>query len=414
MDSAHCDERNLAHSATGRIVTNKVDNSAVEIAKLKEDHDKQIKKLTFENRIKTLELEKEMSKQDNEQKMKILKLEKDNQLLSHEFEFMKLKTSHEIEAKKVVVDREMEKEMLKQQKEFQNRLSEKDKALSEKDKALSEKDNEIAIKEMECKAKINEMEKSLLAKEYEYQTKMAVKENELTSKMKHIEHTNTVKFLEMEKEKEMVIQSLRHKIEMLEASKIKELSKEFKPEVLPPSKSEDSPVLKQEHLSILQPVNLKQTSKSIATTEDKILWGVKKHFIGIKTESDLFTSYENWYEALSSLLENEVQKFVKQGGRRYYFIRKEMPGYCSPLFLVTKRKHVEETDGPNTLSVEYPNREELTNARSILLHPEQRNQCIQVTTFHCYHKDCEDWRFSNVSRNYYFGEKNSVIVFFYL
>jgi len=42
MDSAHCDERNLAHSAAGRNVTNKVENSAVEIAKLKEDHDKQI------------------------------------------------------------------------------------------------------------------------------------------------------------------------------------------------------------------------------------------------------------------------------------------------------------------------------------------------------------------------------------
>eukprot|EP00111_Clytia_hemisphaerica_P005525 TCONS_00016022-protein len=408
MDSAHCDERNLAHSATGRIVTNKVDNSAVEIAKLKEDHDKQIQKLTFENRIKTLELEKEMSKQDNEQKMKILQLEKDNQSLSHEFEFMKLKTSHEMEAKKVVVDRVMEREMLKQQNEFQNRLS-------EKDKALLEKDNELTAKENECKTKINEMEKSFHAKEYEYQTKMAAKENELTSKMKHIEHTNTVKFLEMEKEKELIIQSLRHKIEMLEASKIKELPKEFKPEVLPSSKSKDSPVLKQEHLSILQPENLKQTRHSIAITEDKILWGVKKYFIGIKTESDLFTSYENWYEALSSLLENEVQKFVKQGKRRYCFIRKEMSDdYISTLFLITKRKHDGEINGPNTLSVEYPNRADLKNARSFLLHPEQRNQCIQFTTFNCFHEDCEYWRFSNVLKNHYFGEKKSVIVFFYL
>eukprot|EP00111_Clytia_hemisphaerica_P007582 TCONS_00022020-protein len=407
MDSAHCDECNLAHSATGRNVTNKVDNSAVEISKLKEDHDKQIQKLTFENRIKILELEKEMSKQDNEQKMKILKLEKDNQSLSHEFEFMKLKTSHEMEGKKVVLDCEMEKEMLKQQKEFQNRLS-------EKDKALLEKDNEITAKENECKAKINEMEKSLLVKEYEYQTKIAAKENELTSKMKHIEHTNTVKFLEMEKEKEFVIQSLRHKIEMLEASKILELHKEFKPEVLPSSESEDGPVLKKEHLSILQPVNLKQTSKSIATTEDKLLWGVKKHFLGMETEPNLFTSYEDWYEAMSSLLENEVQKFVKQGKRRYYFIRKEMPGYCSPLFLLTKRKHDGEMDGPQTLSVEYPNRADLKNARSFLLHPEQRNQCIHTTTFDCYLKDCEDWLFSNVSENHYFGEKKSVIVFFYL
>ncbi|XP_066919008.1 DNA ligase 1-like [Clytia hemisphaerica] len=387
MDSAHCDERNLAHSAIGRNVKNKVDNSVVEIAKLKEDHDKQIQKLTFENRIKILELEKEMSRQDNEQKMKILQLEKDNQSLSHEFEFMKLKTSQEMEGKKVVVDREMEKEMLKQQKEFQNRLSEKDKALLEKDKALLEKDNEITAKENECKTKINEMEKSLLVKEYEYQTKMAAKENE---------------FLEMEKEKELVIQSLRHKIEMLEASKIKELHKEFKPEVLPSSESEDGPE------------NLKQTSNSIVTTEDKILWGVKKYFLIIKTESNLFTSYENWYEALSSLLENKVQKFVKQGGRRYYFIRKEMLDYDPTLYLVTKRKHAVKITGSNFLIVEYPNREELKNARSFLLHPEQRDECIQITTFDCYVKDCEHWVVYDVSRNYYFGEKKSVIVFFYL
>uniref|UniRef100_A0A7M5WUW2 Uncharacterized protein n=1 Tax=Clytia hemisphaerica TaxID=252671 RepID=A0A7M5WUW2_9CNID len=97
MDSAHGDERNLAHSAAGRNVARNTDS--IEIEKLKEEHEKQIQKLTFENRIKTLELEKEMSKQDKEQKMKILQLEKDNQSLSHELELVKLKTAHEMEAK---------------------------------------------------------------------------------------------------------------------------------------------------------------------------------------------------------------------------------------------------------------------------------------------------------------------------
>ena len=51
------DKRNLAHSASGR---NPVNVDVHEITKLKEEHQKEIQKLTYESKIKLLETENEM------------------------------------------------------------------------------------------------------------------------------------------------------------------------------------------------------------------------------------------------------------------------------------------------------------------------------------------------------------------
>uniref|UniRef100_A0A7M5XK14 Uncharacterized protein n=1 Tax=Clytia hemisphaerica TaxID=252671 RepID=A0A7M5XK14_9CNID len=386
MDSAHLDDHNLAHSATGRNVTNKVDNSS-EVAKLKDDHGKQIQNMIFESRIKILELEKEMSNQDKEQKMKILQLEKDNQSLTHELELMKLKITNDLESHKGVINQEM----LKQQNELQNKLAEKDK--------------EIAAKENECKAKINETEKAFLVKEHDYQTKMAAKENEYRTKMvakenefalkmKDLEKNNEIKLGQMEREKELAIQALRQKIESMEANNENELKKDPLPESLP----------------IVQPPS------SATTKEDKLLWGANKYLLGIETGSNLFTSYKDWYEAISALLENGIPKSVKHGGRNFFFIRKEKVRRTYPLYLVTRRRNVGGYF-PNGFALEYPNREELRNAKSILLHPKQRGQCIMNNgKFKVYEHlpDSEEWSYPGVTKNHYFGEKNSIIVFLYL
>ncbi|XP_066919038.1 uncharacterized protein [Clytia hemisphaerica] len=377
MDSAHGDERNLAHSATGRNVTRNTDS--IEIAKLKEEHEKQIQKLTFENRIKTLELEKEMSKQDNEQKMKILQLEKDNQSLSHELELVKLKTAHKTEANKGVVDQEMEKEMLKQENEFQKKLADKDK--------------EIVAKENDCKTKINEMEKITLAKEHEYQTKLAAKENEFKLKVKALENTNKIKLEQMEREKELAIQALRNEIEILKSNNAKQSQNDFKPENTTGA--------------------MKKAEKSfVATKEDKLIWGVNEFFLAKKSVSNLYASYQKWYEAISGLLENKVQVNVNSEGKKMVFIRKEMPTTDqATLYLVTKRRNVYHGDGPNALIVNHDNKEELKKAKSFLLHPKQKEMCIENNGYYSEHEGFEEWRHPGVTNDHYFGEKKSIIMF---
>ena len=404
MDSAHCDERNLAHSAAGRNLTKSVES--LEIANLKEEHEKQIQKLTFENRIKILELEKEMSKQDKEQKMKILQLEKDNQSLTHELELLNLKAVHGLDLKKVTTDHELEKEMLKHQKEFQNRLAEKDKELVEKQK-------ELANMHFECKTKVDEMEKVFLTKEHEYQMKLAAKENEsqikliakekeyqvalaakeneFMLKMKDLEHASKIKLEKKEREKESAIQALRHKIELMETTKDNDL-KDPKPVDAPGAL-------------------LKLPEELIVTKEDKLIWGADEFFRGIKTGSNLFPSYEIWYEAISGLLTNKKQECVRRGKRQYFFVRKEMKEYERLLYFATKREN-DSHDYFNGIVIVYPNSKELRNTKLFLLHPKQRDLCISGVSFEdggfCSE---EEWTFSGVTESHHYGKYKSIIFF---
>ena len=90
MDSAHCHERNLAHSANGR--NPPVKNAGSEILKLKEEHQKEIQKLTYESKIKLMESQ-----------MKIVNL-------THQLEMLQLKNSYEVQASQVQADQLLQKE----------------------------------------------------------------------------------------------------------------------------------------------------------------------------------------------------------------------------------------------------------------------------------------------------------------
>ncbi|XP_066933859.1 putative protein tag-278 [Clytia hemisphaerica] len=392
MDSAHRDERNLAHSAAGRNVTNKADS--VEIAKLKEDYEKQIQKLTFENRIKTLELENEMTKQDKEQKMKILQLEKDNQSLTHELELVKLKTAHEMEAKGGVVDREMEKEMLKQQKEFQNKLAEKDKKmaarenefqnkLADKDKELVAKDKEIAAKENECKTKINEKEKATLAKEHEYQTKVAEMRNQIAAK----ENEFKLKVKDLEKEKELEIQALRHENEIMKSKK--------------KSTNENATEEKKG-----QAITRNAQQNHLEPKMQSLVDGIVNFFSG---QPHPFTSYKNWFEDIARSLVNKRPELVLHGSSSYYFVKKEMSRMHNLLFLATKRKNESRGEDAHILDLVVPNKQQLKNAKVFLLHPADRGMCIEHGKMYT-RDNYEVWEFKNVTNAYYFGEKRSIIM----
>ena len=76
--------------------------------------------------------------------MKIMQLEKDNQSLTHELELIKLKDTYESK-KGVDAGPGLEKEMLIQQKEFHDRLAEKDKEIVAKDKELVEKEKQMEM-----------------------------------------------------------------------------------------------------------------------------------------------------------------------------------------------------------------------------------------------------------------------------
>uniref|UniRef100_A0A7M5XBB2 Uncharacterized protein n=1 Tax=Clytia hemisphaerica TaxID=252671 RepID=A0A7M5XBB2_9CNID len=149
MDSAHGDERNLAHVASGRNVQKVADDQ--QIIKLKEEHGREIQKLNYESKIELMEAQ-----------MKNVSLEKDNQTLGHRLEMLKLKNSHEAETKQVAAD-----------KDLQNKLTEMEKQLAIKDKEISDTKNQMAVKENECKIKLMTKDQEMLEKENEIKEKDA-------------------------------------------------------------------------------------------------------------------------------------------------------------------------------------------------------------------------------------------------
>uniref|UniRef100_A0A7M5V9D9 Uncharacterized protein n=1 Tax=Clytia hemisphaerica TaxID=252671 RepID=A0A7M5V9D9_9CNID len=357
MDSAHFDDRNLAHSAAGRNVTNKVD-SVVEIAKLKEDHDKQVQKLTFENKIKLLESE-------NNNQMKIMQLEKDNQSLTHELELLKLKTSHEQEAKKVVVDREMEKELLKQQNEFQNKLTEKDKELAGKDKEMAAKENEFKLK-------------------------LAEVENANKLKFAEMENVNKLKFLEKEKEMEDKVNELNLKIKELET-----LS----------NKTEVDDVAS--GVNIIQKKHGAQ-ARNISRTE-KLTWGADKFFESKPVELHLFASYQDWYEEISLLLHAE-KEIVWSDASKYVFMKRNCGKRFQDLFLITHRKGRERHNYSELFYIEDDEKQFWKKTTFMLLHPLQHNKCLKMVERY-EGEDSEQWDGYNVSNDFYYGEKKSAMFF---
>ena len=77
------------------------------ITKLKEEHQNEIQKLTYESKIKLLETE-------NETRMKIVSLEKDNQTLRHQLDIVQLKNSQELDSK----DNELKMKMVEKDQEM--------------------------------------------------------------------------------------------------------------------------------------------------------------------------------------------------------------------------------------------------------------------------------------------------------
>eukprot|EP00111_Clytia_hemisphaerica_P017908 TCONS_00052988-protein len=337
MDSIHGDDRNLAHSAAGRNVTNKVDNSTVETAKLKEDHDKQIQKLTFENKIKFLESE-------NNHQIKIMQLEKDNQSLTHELELLKLKTSHEQEAKKVVVDREMEKEMLKQQNEFQIKINEKDKELAGKDKKMAGKDKALAGKDKDMTVRENEFKLKMKDLETAYENKLLEKGNESTSNQKEY----TLKLTQ--KDQEMIAKENEFKLKFAEVeAKLAKKENVFKlklAEVENANKlkfAEIEDKVNELNLKLIKELEIIQKKQDEAanamhiTTAGKLTWGAGKFFESKPIELNLFASYQDWYKEISSLLHGE-KEIVSSGASKYVFVKRDCGGCFEDLHLFAHRK----------------------------------------------------------------------------
>ena len=187
--------------------------------------------------------------------------------LSHQLEMLKLKNSHEIEAKQVQADREL-----------QNKLTQIEK--------------QLAAKENDFKMKMMAKEQEFLGKENDFKLQM----KDLELKLNDLENANNLKLLELTKEKDATIQTLRNEIEML------------KTKVRPHENVETQPI-KANELQKQEEVEPKKTFpvqiERVFTKAEILAWGPDTFFGGKVLEEKVFESYEDWYRRISLLLVND-------------------------------------------------------------------------------------------------------------
>ena len=366
--------RNLAHSANGR----NPPKSDYEITKLKEEHQKEIQKLTYESKIELMESQ-----------MKIINL-------THQLEIIKLKHSHEIETKHVVADREL-----------QNKLTEMEKQLAIKDKEIAATKNEMTIKlnekEKEIATKENERKMQLMAKDHEWvrnekDFKLQIKDLEYDNQMKikDLENEHKLKLLELTKERDATIRTLRNEIENLKTKKNVETQ---------PMKAKDNQMQDVECKKVV-PVKIEKPQR-VFTKEEKFAWGPDTFFGGKKWLDNVYASYEDWYQGITLLLTNKIQENIYSGGTKYVFIKKEFNECHNHLFIGFRNVQHNYKKLGNGINIEgLGEPKNIGQVRHLLLHPTLSADCLQITPY-----TLEGlWIVREVTEHFYFGNTKSVIV----
>eukprot|EP00111_Clytia_hemisphaerica_P001352 TCONS_00003846-protein len=382
MNSAHSDERNLAHCAATAMShpqrSHPQQTANNELTKLKEEHERQTKTLKLEHKIQLLEMDNKLSKQENDNKTKILELQKEVQSLKHENEIMKLKGTHELQINKMEVDSNSEKQMAAIELEFKDRLKEKDKEMVEK---IAEKDKEMTLKMAE--------------KDKELALKMAEKDGELLKK----ENEHKIETVKMKNKMEKTIESLRNEVQMLKTNVKDEREK---PNDQAVGINNDAVVKKEE---IADPLKL--------PLMERLEWGVNHYIYKTKLHGIplLKTSYQEWYENLANAMVNE-KLYMNE---RFLFMR-QVFGNCK-IYLRFINFDIDDRcpHFSNTFEVKGLDTQLLKKGEFILLHPKDslKSSRINVKQRQAYDSVLNDykyWEFKDVPEELFFGQSKIAIV----
>eukprot|EP00111_Clytia_hemisphaerica_P005454 TCONS_00015801-protein len=301
--------------------------------------------------------------------------QKEIEKLKMEFKIQQLESENEKTLK--IMQLEKEKQTLSHQFEMFKLKNSHDSQSSQ-----VQADQQLQKQKDELQNNLVEKEKQLVAKEHEMVLYKKEQENEWKMRMKDLENEHKIKILqketklnEMEKkmtEKEATVQHLNREIENLK--------------------------------SVIQKQN--QAANEVVetmTTIDRLVWGAEYFHEGNKS-SLLYPSYGNWYKAISAIMGNK--KMFKKD--KYLFMRKEFnKGHAFLDFVNRKDNSCEEelTDFlVEGLKIVW------ATATFYLLHTKVFGKRLkferesQATTY-------EYWRVVNVSKDFYFGDKQSAIVF---
>ncbi|XP_066934091.1 putative leucine-rich repeat-containing protein DDB_G0290503 [Clytia hemisphaerica] len=219
----------------------------------------------------------------------------------------------------------------------------------------------------------------------ELEKKMAEKENKYKIKIKELETGNQTNLLKMEQEKDTVILKLENEIEMLKANIKEEVQEEGRPE------------------------------ERFWLNSDKLLWGIDSFFREKTVDWKLFSSYQEWFtEIISIISKNKKPFYVTSGDNKYLFMRKDFENIKKALQFVEKNERSTYKEMAIDFVVDIEKNDFHRNGKFVLLHPSALTKSIELREGSFKYDDYVYWFVENLPKDIFSSQHNSAIVLGFL
>uniref|UniRef100_A0A7M5UYF7 Uncharacterized protein n=1 Tax=Clytia hemisphaerica TaxID=252671 RepID=A0A7M5UYF7_9CNID len=383
MDSAHCATYPLRLKPNQN--GDQIQKLKAEMTKMKEDYERKIQVLSYDHQIKVLEFEKTLSEKDNiiqtmkhQREIEKLKMEQ------KEFEVKSKMTYYgdENEGKSKFQTFEKEVERLQNEvarfQEFDNKITLNDVKLAMIDAKIVEVKNHSVEKDkkiIQLKTKIDGFENKLAAMKTDIIQKMEAKDDLVAIQRKMIE--------------------VEEKMQKTDGDIVKRLTELEK-------KSQKS-LLKIE----TKVKDMMRTSIDELPEMESLVWGAGKFMEGLVVKKlNPSVSYKQWYEHISSFMTNGKLYF---DNAKYFFYRKEIgQRFCGITFVSESIKF--GGWGGHVIAVDEFHGDLWKRGKVWLLHPTDQSKTMEIPQKATYTNN-DQWYKGNVDGHFYYGNKNSVIIF---
>eukprot|EP00111_Clytia_hemisphaerica_P025048 TCONS_00073744-protein len=384
MDSAHCATDPLRLKPNQNV--DEIQKLKAEMSKMKEDYERKIQVLNYEYQIKVLEFEKTLSEKDN-----II------QTMKHQREIEKLKMEQkEFEVKsKITVngdENEGKSKLMTLEREVQ-RLQNEVARFQECDNKIILNDAKLAM----IDAKVVEINNRSVEKDnkiIQLKTKIDGFENKLAAM-----NTDIIQKMEAKLEKDDLVVIQRKMIEVEE--KMQETDGDIVKRLTELEEQSQKSLWELE-----TEVKKMRTSIDKLSEMESLVWGAGKFMEGLVVKKlNPSPSYKQWYEHISSFMTN-VKLYYDNA--KYFFCRKEMDKrYCQTMFASERMKC---GWARSAIVVDEFHGDLWKKGKVWLLHPTDQSKKLEISKLGtCTNYD--KWYKGNVDDHFYYGNKNSVIIF---
>ncbi|XP_066925950.1 golgin subfamily A member 6-like protein 25 [Clytia hemisphaerica] len=381
MDSAHCATDPL------RLKPNQNDDQIqklkAEMTKMKEDYERKIQVLNYEHQIKVLEFEKTLSEKNN-----II------QTMKHQREIEKLK----MEQKEFEVKSKMA---------YNGDESEVQSKLKTLEREVQRLQNEVArFQEFDNKTTLNDAKLAMIdAKVVEINNQSVEKDNKIIQLKTKIDD-------ELAAMKTDIIQKVEAKLEKDDLVAIQRKMVEVEEKMQETDGDIVKRLIELEEQSQKSLWELEAKVKEMGTSIDELpemeslVWGARKFMEGLVVKKfNPAPTYKKWYEHISSFMTNGKLYY---DNAKYFFCRKEMDGRFDRIGFASERKKC--MWAKHTIVVDKFHGDLRDKGKVWLLHPTDQSKKLELPKGGT-HTNYDSWYNVNVDDHFYYGDKNSVVIF---